>query len=139
MSYESSNNFYSHNNNPNPRAQQMLSSNYYNRPPPQSSAMSQYQGYPSSTSHQTVRLFFFKQKRSHENIQFPSYDPYESRSTGYYPPYASSHDQQRSVGANYYGENHAEVINNALKIGEKNELFICLFSHQYIYQKTPIH
>ena len=118
MSYESSNNFYSHNNNPNPRAQQMLSSNYYNRPPPQSSAMSQYQGYPSSTSHQTVR-FFFKQKRSHENIQFPSYDPYESRSTGYYPPYASSHDQQRSVGANYYGENHAEVINNALKIGEK--------------------
>ncbi|CAF0989298.1 unnamed protein product [Adineta ricciae] len=92
MSYESSNNFYSHNNNPNPRAQQMLSSNYYSRPPPQSSAMNQYQGYPSSTSHQT----------------FPSYDPYESRSTSYYPPYASSHEQQRSVGANYYGENHVE-------------------------------
>jgi hypothetical protein len=51
MSYESTNKFYSNNNNT--RTQQMImDSNYYNESPSQSPMTNQYR--PSSTSHQTV-------------------------------------------------------------------------------------
>ncbi|UJR08140.1 hypothetical protein I4U23_012416 [Adineta vaga] len=95
MSYESSNNFYPNNNI---RSQQMMStnsmsnSNYYNRSVANASMTNQYQSYPPPNSHQT----------------YSPYDTNESRSTGYYPSYSSGYEHQRSMGANYYGENQVE-------------------------------
>ena len=117
MSYESTNNFYSNNNI---RSQQINStnpitgSNFYNRPPSQPSMTNHYQSYPPSSSHQTVS--FLVGKKSNKNLQFSPYDTYESRSSGYYPSYPGTYEhQQRSLAANYYGENHIEVVNYACK------------------------
>jgi hypothetical protein len=126
MSYESTNNFYSNNNI---RSQQIIDSNFYNRLPSQSQMTNRYQSYPLSSSHQTVSFSFQSPKnKSNKNIQFPPYDTYESRSSGYYPSYTGAYEhQQRSSATNYYGDNHIEVVNYICKS------ICCFFSRVILF------
>jgi hypothetical protein len=76
-----------------------MDSDYYNGPPSQYQMLNQYQSYAPPSSHQPV------------NIQFPSYNAYESSPSGYYSPYAGAYEHQsRSTRQAYYGENHIEVV-----------------------------